>query len=241
MLSEFLKVRSLPTPRWTLIALLACLALGMAAAAKWGVGAEAAVLDLAVTLPAWIASVVFGVWIAGVEFGQNTLRRVLAADPGRLGLIFAKLTVGWLTITAVTVGLVVIGTLLFGLAGSGHEASIGSEQAARVGAAALLANLVGATVGMGLTLLTRSMAGGLTITLVFFFVLDTALSFAPKVGEYSLGVVSTDLDAAIRGSQELEFGGSVTHDPLAAAILTAAWVVVLFGAGAIRTIYSEVK
>lgn len=240
MRAEFLKVRSMPTPRWTLLALLLCLVLGVAGAAKWGVGEEAEALDLAIAFPTWIGSLVFGVWVAGVEFGQNTLRRTLAADPRRIRMVLAKLGVAAITVTVVTVVLTVVGAVLYDLAGSG-EHSIGSDQAARILATTLLGNLVATVVGMGLTLLTRSMAGGLTITLVFFFVLDSALSFAPKVGDYSLGTVTADLEAAIRGNQEVAFGGTPTHDPAVAALLTAVWVVAIFAAGAVRTVYTEAK
>lgn len=241
MRSEFLKVRALPTPRWTVVTLLVCLLLGVAGAVQWGVGEEAEVLDLAVMFPAWIASLVFGVWIAGLEFGQGTLRRALSADPGRLRLILAKLAVVVICITAVTVVLTVVGALLFQLAGSGHASSLDPGQVGRSLAAAVVSNLVVAVVGMSLTLLTRSMAGGLTISFVFFFVLDTALSFAPKVGDYSLGTVSGDLESAILDSQEGAFGQAMTHSPEVAALLTVVWTAALFAAGAVRTIHADVK
>lgn len=241
MRSELLKVRSMPTPRWTLIALLVCLALGIGASVAWGVGEDAVALDLAVSFPTFVGSLVFGVWMAGVEFGQDTLRRTLAADPGRLRMVFSKLAVALIVIVVTTVGLMVAGGVLFDLAGSSHPESIDPGQAARMIASTLLSNLIVAVIGMGLTLLTRSMAGGLTITLIFFFVLDTALSFAPKVGDYSLGTVTGDLDSAIRGTDEVAFGGSTTHEPAIAALLTFAWLAVLFGAGIMRTLRSDVK
>lgn len=241
MRSELLKVRSMPTPRWTLIALLGCLVLGIGCSVAWGVGEDAVVLDLAVGLPTFVGSLVFGVWMAGVEFGQDTLRRTLAADPGRLRLVLSKLAVALIVIAVTTVGLMAVGGALFELAGLSHSYSIDLEQAARMTASTLISNLIVAVIGMGLTLLTRSMAGGLTITLVFFFVLDTAFSFAPKVGEYSLGTVTGDLDSAIRGTDEVAFGGSTTHEPAIAALLTVAWLAILFGAGILRTLRSDVK
>ena len=83
MRAELLKLRSMPTPRWTLAILLAFFVGGIVASVIWGVGTDSAVLDLAVGLPGQIAALVVGSWMAGVEFGQNTLRRALSADPRR--------------------------------------------------------------------------------------------------------------------------------------------------------------
>jgi len=241
MRTEFLKVRSLPTPLWTGLALLLCFVGGLAASVIWGVGEDNASLEVAVNFPLWIASMVLGVWIAGVEFGQNTMRRVLAADPRRIHLIFSKLAVVLLIIVAATVALDLVGALLYGLAGSGHTYSIDSELALRSGAATVLSNLIAAAVGMSLTLLTRSMAGGLTITLVFFFVLDSVLSLIPKVGHYTLGAASGDLTVAISGSTNGNFGEAANLHPATAALVTVAWIVLLFGAGAYRTLQTDVK
>ena len=134
------------------------------------VGQDEAVLDLAIGLPAAISSIVIGAWMVGVEFGQNTLRRVLSTDPRRTRLIFSKLAVCLIVIVGVTTALWLAGMLIFSLAGSGHETSIDTAQALRNGAAVLLSNVVYAVVAMGLAWITRSMAGGMTIAFVFFFV-----------------------------------------------------------------------
>jgi ABC-type transport system involved in multi-copper enzyme maturation permease subunit len=239
--TELLKVRSMPTPFWCAFALGLCFLGGIAAAIAWGTGDENTVLDVAVSLPTWVASVVFGVWVAGVEFGQDTMRRALAADPRRLWLVASKLATVVLVVTVVTVLLTLFGAFLFDLAGSGHDSSIDMDLALRNGAASVLGNLVVAAVGLSLTLLTRSMAGGLTITLVFFFVLDTALSFIPKVGDYTLGSVTSDVEAAIQGSGETAFGDSTNLDPALAVLALVVWLVVLIGAAAIRTQRSDIK
>ena len=79
--AELAKVRSMPTPFWCLLAVVVCALLGVAAIWQWGLGADLAGDRLALGFPLAIASIVFGVWIFGVEYGQNTLRRTLSADP----------------------------------------------------------------------------------------------------------------------------------------------------------------
>lgn len=241
MWSEFLKIRSLPTPRWTALAVALSLLAGVAISIIWGVGDENAVLEGTVNLPLWIASLIFGVWIFGVEFGQNTLRRTLAADPRRFRLILTKLVAVVLVVTAATVLLNLLGAVLFELAGSEHKYSIDTDLAVRAASAALLSNLVAAVVGMSLTMLTRSMVGGVAITLVFLLFIDTGLAFIPVVGEYTLNAAASDLDAAIRGDGETMFGGEANLDAAVAALVLTAWVAALFAIGTVRTLRSEVK
>ncbi len=241
MRTELIKVRSLPTPRWTAFALLLCFVAGAAGTAAWGVGEDNLSLGMAVNFPLWVASLVFGVWMVGVEFGQDTMRRALAADPRRLRLIFTKLGVVVAVVTIATVLLNFFGAWIYDLAGAGHEYPVDGELALKSAVAALVGNLVAAIIGMGLTLATRSMAGGLTITLVFIFVLDSALSFIPKAGDYTLGSASGDLAVAISGSADANFGEAATLGPAVAALVTAAWIVAVFGAGIARTLKTDVK
>lgn len=241
MRTELIKVRSLPTPRWTALALLFCFLAGIAGTIAWGVGRDNDSLEVAVNFPLWIAALVFGVWIVGVEFGQDTMRRALAADPRRMRLILSKLGVALAIVAAATILLNAVGAWIYDLAGSTSDSSINYELAYRSCVSNLVSNVVVVLVGMGLTLATRSMAGGLTITLVFLFVLDGALSFIPKVGDYTLGGASGDLAVAISGNADSNFGEAATLEPVIAALVTAAWILVIFGAGVYRTLESDVK
>lgn len=241
MQAEFLKLRSMPTPRWTAVAMLFCFAAGLFVSFMWGIGDDNAALEAAIGLPSMIASLVIGSWIAGVEFGQHTLRRVLGADPRRTRLVLIKLATLLIVVVTVTVTLMVLGALLYDLAGSRHSWSIDFDQAARAIAATLVTNVVWSVTAMSLTLLTRSMAGGITLTFAFIFVIDGLLSLIPKVGDYTLGVVQNDVDLAIRGESSGLFDQTAQHDTQVAALVLAAWLVVFVVAGLIRTRQSEVK
>jgi ABC-type transport system involved in multi-copper enzyme maturation permease subunit len=107
MNSELLKLRSLPTPRWTLAGVVAAFVITIVVAAIIGPRDGAVVFLLAVGLPTSIASIVLGAWMAGVEYGQGTIRRALTADPRRLRLVGAKVGV----VLAVVTGLSVVPTL----------------------------------------------------------------------------------------------------------------------------------
>ena len=62
MSAEILKIRSMPTPRWCLFAVMVCFLLGLIAVFFWGTDDDAVgVIDLAIGLPLSIASMVFGV------------------------------------------------------------------------------------------------------------------------------------------------------------------------------------
>lgn len=241
MRAEFLKVRSLPTPFWSGVFLGVCFLIGLVCSFFMGVGQDDAVLDLAVGLPTSICSIVIGAWLVGLEFGQNTLRRVLSVDPRRIRLVLTKLVAGMSLVVGVTVLLWLAGMLLYPVAGSGHETTIDMDQALRNGAAVLLTNLVYVVASMGLAWITRSMAGGMTIAFVFFFVVDSFLSLIPEVGEYTLGLAMATLDQAIRGTEDTFFGFTPEISVLSAAAALAGWLILIFGAGIVRTIRTEVK
>lgn len=241
MRAEFLKIRSMPTPFWTGVAMLVCFIGGIAATIVWGIGEDNAVLDIAIGVPTMIGSLILGSWMAGVEFGQNTLRRVLSADPRRTRLVLVKLGTLLTVVVVVSVVLMVAGFLLYQVTGSGHAAGMDTELAVRILAAVLVTNVTYATAALALTLLTRSMAGGMTLTFVFFFVLDGLLSLIPKVGDYTIGIAQTDVDLAIRDQSEGLFETSATNDVGVAVLVLAGWLIAFTLAGILRTRLTEVK
>jgi hypothetical protein len=176
-----------------------------------------------------------------VEFGQNTLRRVLSADPRRVRLVLVKLVTVLAVVVGVTLVLMAAGFVVYSAAGTGHPAEMDSGLALRIVAACLVTNVTYATAALALTLLTRSMAGGMTITFVFFFVLDGILSLIPKVGDYTLGIASTDIDLAIRQQSEGIFDTTTTNSTTVAVIVLIGWLVAFVVAGIVRTTQTEVK
>ncbi len=243
MRAEFLKLRSMPTPLWTAITLAAFFLIGLAACLIWHVGEDNDALSAAIEFPLLIASLVIGSWIAGVEFGQQTLRRVLSADPRRIRLVMVKLAVVLIAVVGSTLLLMGLGTVLYGLASAGKEFTVDYDEIPAQTAAMLVSNASWAIAAFSLTLLTRSMAGGITLSFAFLFVIDSLASLLPKVGDYTLGIALTDVDLAIRGDSGGEgfFEATQTNDTLVSALVLAAWLIAFVAAGIIRTVRTEVK
>lgn len=241
MRAEFWKIRSMPTPMWCLIALLVCFVLGFASVLHWGPGEGSDAADLAVGLPSMIASIVFGVWIFGVEFGQKTLRQALTADPRRGRLILNKLLVTVVCVAGITSLLYLLSFPLYNLASTGPE-TIDADVLAQAGLAAVIMNLAYALLGFAFALITASMAGGITMALVFIFVIDTIVSILPwGLDDYAMGPALGSIGDNIAGHQTDFAGDVVSQATTQDYVVVIVWFVVLIGLGSLRFFRSGVK
>ncbi|MDQ2622334.1 MAG: ABC transporter permease [Actinomycetota bacterium] len=240
MRAEFLKLRAMPTPFWCGIAVITLFVVGLAVTFVWGAGNDQDSLAL-IAFPTAICSIVLGVWIFGVEYGQNTLRRTVAADPDRVRLIVAKLAVVLAVVIAVTVLLYLLALPLYGLANNGHSFDFPTDGVLRVGADAIFTNVSYVLVGAALALITSSMAGGMTAALVFIFVIDGMLSLIPKVGDYTFGLAMADVSSAITGTDIGGFGEGAGHSAGIGLLIVVAWVVLLLALGSQRLTSSDIK
>jgi ABC-2 type transport system permease protein len=241
MRAELAKVRALPTPAWCLGVVAACGLLGVAATWQWGPGSDLLAVEIALGFPLAIASIVFGVWIFGVEYGQGTLRRTLSADPRRLRLFLSKLVVALLLVAVATALLHLALFPFFDLAADRHGETVAVREYLDLVYAALLSNVVYATVGASLALITASMAGGVTAALVFVFIIDIVLGVIPEVGDFSFGIALADVVLGIRGTEsgigEFDSG----HTTAQAAAILAAWLAGLTGLGWLRLWRRDVR
>ena len=218
------KLGWLPTPRWTLAAVLLALLIALLAVVLGGGDDYETAPEVIASLGTTIASIVLGVWMVGVEYGQKTLRRALTAEPRRGRLVADKLVVALGAVAALTIVVWGLAVALFSAAASVNDAASPAGELVEVGAGVLIANLVYAVVGFALTLLTRSMAGGMTLALAFAFVIDTALGAIPEIGDYALGLSVNAIVESIRGEDtDREIPGAIA--------VTAGWVFVLTAAG----------
>ena len=242
MRPEFLKVRSLPTPKWCLFAVALFFVVGLVCTFVWGLGPDRDVTEATIGLPLMIASIVFGVWMVGVEYGQKTLRQVLTADPRRGRLVISKLLTIIIVVTLATTFFHLIAAPLFSLGAGQHDQTLSMEYLARTGASSLVTNLLYALLAAPFALLAASTAGGLTLTLVFVFVLDGLFSIIPKVGDYAFGLALTDINDSIVGTNS-DFLGSETstHTTEVAALTVIAWLAILLLLGFARFRSSDVK
>ena len=237
MRAELLKLRVLPTPR--VIAAVAVVigllvAVGLAVDdPNDAVTYRDSALAAATTVTS-IASILLGVWIVGVEYGQTTMRRVVAATPARPAVLAAKLT--WLVafVTLGTVAICAVGWAMAAAAGLVNGTNIPLHRFGVEVAATLVGNLPYAIVAFTVALLTRSMAGGITITLVLALVVDTLLGAIPTVGDYTFGASIGDVVGTIRGDHDAEMWGR-------GLAVTMGWLVVLSAASWLRFCRADVK
>ena len=116
------------------------------------------------------------------------------------------------------------------------------EYLARTGASCLLTCIIYGLIGASFALITASMAGGMTLTLVFIFVLDGIFSIIPKVGDFNFGEAMVDVNDAIIGSATNIFGEATSaHSVPVAALIVAVWVLLFLLAGYARFRSSDVK
>ena len=242
MTAELRKLLALPTPRWTLLATIAAVAIAalVAVIAGPGKGPDMLPVQLGVGLATSVGAIVLGAWMMGVEYGSKTLRRALSANPSRPRLLLAKLGVVLGTVTVVTLVLSAVSAPVFSAIASAHGESMPIGDSLQYGLAALFNNLIYATVAFTLALLTRSMAGGMALALVFAFVIDNLLSAIPVVGDYALSAAIVDLMKGISGSN---LGDARGADPeiVRALGVTTAWLVALLGVSVARFTRSDIE
>lgn len=241
MRAEMLKVRSMPTPLWCLIAVLVCFVLGLAGTLAWGPGEDSGVIDIAIGIPTFISSIVFAVWMFGVEHGQNTLRQSLTADPRRGHLILVKFMTMLFWVILITALLFLLAYPLYELASHGHDESLQFENVARYGLAAVISNAAWATVGFAFAMITASMAGGITMTLVFIFVIDSVIDAISQISDYAMGPALTGLTDNIAGYESDIFGDQVVGAGATEVVIVVAWLAGLMILGILRFRNSEIK
>jgi ABC-2 type transport system permease protein len=236
MRAELLKVRYLPTPRntaavvlgLTVVVFILLFLLGNDKAADYTDSVE-----IVETTFATLGAVVIGVWMVGLEYGQGTLRRTLTADPRRAHLIVAKVAVAIATVAALTIATALLAAVLFSLAAKANGAATPFDDAFRVLPGALFANFLYVAIGIGVALLARSMAGGMTAMLALLFVVDGALSAISGVEKWTIGTAIDDFVQALSNRAD---GGSLPH----AALVIVLWSAVIIGGGWYRFTRSDV-
>ncbi len=241
MTAELRKLLALPTPRWTLVATLfgVVVAIVVAALAGPGDGKDMMPVQLGVGLTTTVGAIVLGAWMIGVEYGQRTLRRALSADPSRARLVLAKLGVALGAVTLVTLILSAVTAPIFSAIASAHDETMSVADQLQYGLAALVNNLIYATVAFALALITRSMAGGMALALVFAFVIDSLMTAIPVVGDYALSTGVVGLMTEISG---IDIGGMNGDGPtvLLGLGITAAWLAAMLGISVTRFMRTDV-
>ena len=230
MAAELAKFRALPTPRVTLLVGLGFVAFAFVITLVSGSDRATAYEDgatSAAALGAGLGSIVIGVWIVGLEYGEKTLRRVLTADPRRTTLLVSKLAVGIAAVLVLTIVVWTAAVPLLSLSATLNGVETPAGELFGDAVAALFVNSIYAIVGAGVALITRSMAGGMTVMLALLFAVEVIVAAVSGIEDVSLARATGEIAGAISGDED---------DPeLARGVLvTLAWVAVVASAGVIR-------
>jgi ABC-2 type transport system permease protein len=238
MRAEIAKVRYLPLPRWTALAVaVAVIALGIILLLIGALESEkyVSIAGDVVNNIATFAAIILGVWISTLEFGAGTMQRTLTAEPKRsrvltdkLVVLMAGVLIGGLFVAAASGGLVHI-------AGTGHHVTIDNGELAATLFGAVPSWIAGGVVGFGAGLLTRSFGGGIAIALVFVLVLGGIVSFVPPLKHLSYTEVTSDMTNRIGGIGN-------PHNGLGVAIIgTVIWCLILVVPGWVRFLRGDLK
>jgi ABC-2 type transport system permease protein len=242
MKAEIAKLRLLPLPRWTAVAVIAGVVLTgllLDVFPRQEGAAFISVMSTVSSLLMEIAAIVLGAWAATLEFNSGTLQRTLTAQADRSRVLIAKLTVLLLAITILGLAIAAAAGGLVDLATHQHGIEVDRGDLAR----ALFANVPGpifaAAVSFGLGLLTRSLGGAITVALTFIFVLTGILGFLPSVNRLMYTKFEGDLTSRLAG--EVVAGGPEVHSLPVALLGVVAWALVLLVPGWIRFLRSDLK
>ncbi len=174
-----------------------------------------------------LLSIVFGGWLLGTEYRQDTVKRMLATEPRRLRALAAKATVGFAALAATLTVSAGLGWTATRFVASMNDVTIpwNGGELFQVGMIAVGA----AVVAFGLSALTKSDSFAMVGTVGLMLVLDPVLSLIPRVGKYTLmntlDVVTSKL-AGVEATNQLSLTtGSIGLAAwLAAALLPAAYL-----------------
>lgn len=238
MSAEIAKVRFLPFPRWTAAAVVGLMVLAglilvgtTPTDTSWYEDAP----GLALNLGYQIAAIVLGVWIATLEFTSGTLQRTLTAEPNRSRVLLDKAVVLCVTTLVIGAAAILTGITLSEIAAQRASVDIDVGDLFRALFGTLPNGVIGALVGFGLGLLTRSMGAGIGLTFALVFIADGFLSALPGISGYTFGQVTTDLTSHLSGTGDTERGFAMS------LLLTLAWMVVLMLPGCVQFAKGDLK
>jgi ABC-2 type transport system permease protein len=222
--AEIAKARYLPLPRWTVGAVMLAAVITGAALIVFHPHNPNNYLDISSTALNQvldIAVMVFGVWVAALEFGSGTLQRTLTAEPDRNRVLTAKISV--VLIGSAVVGASAAATVggLTHLAVIRADAPVAAGDLARAVFAVVPDAVFAAAIGFGFGLLARSMGGGITLALAFLYVISGVLSFVPGLKNLSYGQASTDLVSGIADR------GNTVHSVGIALLIMLVWTIII--------------
>lgn len=239
VMAEFAKIRSLPTPRFTAaicFGLTAVVAVILFAASPSDTQIYQDVPTGPAQLFAMVASIVLGAWVFGVEFSQNTMRRVLTGEPRRPLLLVAKAVVAAALAASFAAALMAFAALLGMLVAAANTVDFDAGAAFNLVPSMAIQGTLMALMAGALTLLFRSYAGGMIATLALVLVIDGILGIWETIRDYTFGVSMASIDAVFDSVPS-----EPTHPLPTAIVIGLAWIAAIAAPGVLRFVRGDFK
>lgn len=171
--------------------------------------------------------IVFGGWLLGTEFRQDTVKRLLSSEPRRMRALATKGLVGAGALSTVLAAIGTIGWVAARIVGSMNDVTVPWQ--GRVLLASALTSLVASATAYSLSAITRSDAFAMVGTLSLILLIEPLLSEVPGIGRYTLGSALDHLGQSISGQQLLP---TVELSTGMALLVLATWLSTLIQLGA---------
>ena len=238
MKAELLKVRYLPLPRWTVVAAIGITLLAGVVLLAFPPSDPAAYIETPshfVNLAAWVAALVFGVWLATLDVTAGTVQRTLVAEPRRSRVLAAKLVISLAfgALLGLSVAAAAVGLAELAANHAGETIDEGALSAAFFGQ--VPETIAAAALGFAFGLITLSLGGGISLGILFILVLGGLLSVIPGLEAITYSQLTQDLSNGLTDVGE-------TRNSLPVALIgTIAWCAAVIVPGWLRFLRSDLK
>lgn len=237
--AELLKVRLHSLP-WLVYGALAvalvmpALVLATSAGDSFG---PADFTDVAVLVNANVSPllvIVFGAWMAANEYRRQTWRVVLGRDPRRTLHLTSKIVVFVAVMVIASLATFAVGLAAMAAAAAAHSTELDLSRVGGEAAFVLLAQATYGLVAFGVAVVTRSLAAGISVVLVYYVIVDALLGFIDAVRPYLLGPALGTLADEIVGASGGVGAPGLGSDP---GLLQAVAVVVVYPLAVLAAAY----
>ncbi len=184
---------------------------------------------------ALLLGIVFGGWLLGTEYRQDTVKRLLINEPRRLRALTTKGLVGAGAMSVVIALIAGVGWTAARLVGSMNDATVPFDGRSLL--AFSVSALVAAAFAYSLSAVTRSDSFAMVGTVATILVVGLPLSLVPRVGKYTVFPAITRVEEWVSGTPTESLS---TLSAGAAAITLAAWLVGFLTTGAVLFVRRDV-
>lgn len=173
-----------------------------------------------------LAGAIFGGWMLGSEYRQQTIGRVVATGPARPHLLAAKAIAGVVTLGVMSVVVAGAGLGMNAIAAAMDGSSLDTTGLGRVLASGLVPVAMVAVLAYAASAVFRSDTYATLTALAVPLIFGPFLAGIPKLGDYTLGEISLSIQEWVGPDAIAPYQGAVVT-----VLAAAAWLLVPLGVG----------